>query len=264
MNILLTNDDGIYADGIAALYRALQAKGHQVTVVAPGSEQSAVGHAITVSDPLKVSRVDVAGRITGFAVHGTPADCVKLAVNALLETQPDLVLSGINNGANTGHHIIYSGTVSAATESTMFGIPSLAVSLDVAMLSEQKHDFSYAANFAVRFCDVVQQQGGIPAGTVLNINVPRLPPSQIKGVKICKQARFRNTDVYEKRLDPRNRVYYWLKGEKVVVVDAPDSDVDYRELKEGYVVITPIHYDLTDYEMLARLQEWEVNVEKNR
>ncbi len=263
MNILLTNDDGIYADGLVALYQSLQAKGHKVVVVAPHTQQSAVGHAITVSDPLKVSYIEMEGRISGYAVQGTPADCVKIAVNALLEKQPDMVLSGINHGANTGHHIIYSGTVSAATEATMFGIPSIAVSLDVSGLDGHQHDFRYAAWFATTLCEAVRQHGNLPVGTLLNVNVPGIEPDHIKGVKIGKQARFQHTDVYEKRVDPRNRVYYWLKDEEVVVIDPPDIATDYRLLKEGYIVITPIHYDLTDYPMLKRLQEWNFDWEKN-
>jgi len=257
MNILLTNDDGIYADGLFVLYQSLREKGHEVTVVAPDTQQSAVGHAITVSDPLKVSYIEMQSRISGYAVQGTPADCIKIAVNALLEGKPDMVLSGINQGANTGNHIIYSGTVSAATEATMFGIPSIAVSLDVSLRSEKKHDFSYAARFATRLCDIVRQQGGLPVGTLLNMNVPGIETSRIKGVKIGKQARFQHSDIYEKRIDPRNRVYYWLKDEEIVVTDPPEIDTDYRLLKDGYIVITPIQYDLTDYKMLRRLQEWK-------
>ena len=256
MNILLTNDDGIYADGISALYQALRAKGHQVVVVAPNSQQSAVGHAITVSDPLRVSSIEMEPRISGYAVQGTPADCVKIAVNALLDHKPDMVLSGINQGSNTGNHLIYSGTVSAATEATMFGFQSIAVSLGVSLLSGTTCDYTYAAQFAVKVCEQIKAYGGLPVGTLLNMNVPAIESQRIKGVKVCKQARFLHADTYEKRIDPRNRVYYWLKDEEIVVADPPEIDVDSRLLKEGYIVITPIHYDLTDYDMLARLQAW--------
>jgi len=195
-------------------------------------------------------------RISGYAVQGTPADCVKIAVNALLEQKPEMVLSGINHGANTGHHIIYSGTVSAATEATMFGIPSLAVSLDLSSMSGPKSDFTEAARFAATLPEMVKQRGGLPVGTLLNVNVPALAAGQIKGVKVCKQARFRHADIYEKRIDPRNRVYYWLNDEEVVVADPPEIDTDYRLLKAGYIVLTPIQYDLTDYEMLTQLNGW--------
>ena len=256
MKILLTNDDGLYADGIAAMYRALQDTDHHIDVVAPLTEQSAVGHAITMSDPLKVSFVNVESRIAGHAVGGTPADCVKLAVNALLETKPDLVISGINRGANTGNHIIYSGTVSAATEATMFGIPSIAISLDVSARTQTKYDFRYAARFATTLSEKIFQQGGLPPGTLLNVNVPGIDAEQIKGVRIGRQATFHHTDEFEERTDPANRTYFWLKFEDVLVLDPPDVDVDYRLLKDGYVVITPIHYDLTDYKMLTQLQTW--------
>ena len=257
MHILLTNDDGIYADGISAMYQALLKAGHEVNVVAPSSERSAVGHAITVSDPLKVSLVEVEGRIAGQAVEGTPADCVKLAVNALFEKKPDLVISGINRGANTGNHVIYSGTVSAATEATMFGIPSIAVSLDVSFENRMNTDFSYAAQFAATLCETVFKQGGLPKGTLLNVNVPGCITEEIRGVRVARQARFHHKDEYEARTDPLGRTYYWLKLEEVLVSDSPEEDVDFRLLRSGYVVVCPIHYDLTDYTMLERLKKWD-------
>ena len=256
MKILLTNDDGIYAEGIAAMYQALREAGHKVDVVAPSSERSAVGHAITVSDPLKVSFIEAEGRIRGHAVEGTPADCIKLAVNALFDTKPDLVISGINRGANTGNHIIYSGTVSAATEATMFEIPSIAVSLAVNYTNRQESDFSYAAQFATKLCDTVFEEGGLPKGTLLNVNVPACAAEEIRGVHIARQARFHHHDEYEARSDPFGRTYYWLKLENVQVSDPPEEDVDFRLLRSGYVVVCPIHYDLTDYAMLKRLKKW--------
>ena len=260
MNILLTNDDGIYADGISAMYQALRQKGHEVVVVAPDSERSAVGHAITVSDPLKVAFVDVEARIRGYAIKGTPTDCVKLTVNALLDVKPDLVISGINKGANTGYHIIYSGTVSAATEASMFGLTAMAVSLDVSLRKRGAIDYGYAAQFATNLCDVVARQGGLPEGTLLNVNVPASDPQQIKGVRICKQARFHLADEYEKRVDPFERTYYWPKLEQVRVTNSPEVEVDYRLLKEGFIVVTPIQYDLTDYKMMVQLQQWAIEV----
>ncbi len=257
MNILLTNDDGIYADGILAMYQALLKTGHQVDVVAPSSERSAVGHAITISDPLKVSPIETEGRIAGHAVEGTPADCVKLAVNALLDSKPDLVISGINRGANTGNHIIHSGTVSAAAEATMFGIPSIAVSLDVSFRNRLSTDFSYAAKFAVTLCDTVLEKGGLPGGTLLNVNVPGCAAEKIRGVHAARQARFHHKDEYEARTDPYGRTYYWLKMEEMLVIDPPEDDVDFRLLRSGYVVVCPIHYDLTDYTMLERLKKWD-------
>ncbi len=261
MKILLTNDDGIHADGITAMYNALQENRHEVVVVAPHIERSAVGHAITVSDPLKVAFVDVESRISGYAVHGTPADCIKLGVSSLLDNKPDLVISGINRGANTGNHIIYSGTVSAATEATMMGIPSIAVSLDVSFRGKKINDFTYAATFATHLCATVQKHGGLPEGTLLNVNVPGIKTQQIKGVRIAKQANFQLLDEYEKRIDPFGGTYYWPKMEKIVVQNTPEETVDYRLLKEGYVVITPIQYDLTDYTMLENIRSWTFHEE---
>jgi len=258
MNILLTNDDGIYADGIAAMYQALMQAGHQVYVVAPSTERSAVGHAITVSDPLKVFHVEVEARIFGTTVVGTPADCVKLAVNALLKTRPDLVISGINRGANTGNHVIYSGTVSAATEAAMFGLPALAISLDILSTKSKKHDFAPAAKLGVYVANEIMQRGNLPAGTLLNLNVPECSASEFKGLRVAKQARFSSLDVYEERIDPFERVYYWPKLEHVEVTDAPEIAVDYRLLKEKYAVLTPIQYDLTDYRMLEMLRGWNL------
>ena len=256
MHILLTNDDGIYADGIAAMYQALLRAGHQVDVVAPSTERSAVGHAITVSDPLKVFQVDVEARISGTAVVGTPADCVKLAVNALLKTRPDLVISGINRGSNTGNHVIYSGTVSAATEAAMFGLPALAVSLDILSTRSKKHNFAPAAELGVKISAEIFRRNGLPTGTLLNLNVPECEASEIKGIRIAKQARFFSLDVYEERIDPFERTYYWPKLEQVEVTDAAGIEVDYRLLKEKYAVLTPIQYDLTDYRMLDALRGW--------
>ena len=257
MNILLTNDDGIYADGISAMYLALIRAGHEVRVVAPNSERSAVGHAITVFDSLKVFDVNIEGRISGTAVNGTPADCVKLAVNALMPVKPDLVISGINRGANTGNHVIYSGTVSAATEAAMSRLPAMAVSLDILSTKKETHDFRYAADYAATLAEKIAQNG-LPDGTLLNVNVPEREASAIKGARLAKLARFFLIDVYEARLDPFERTYYWPKLEQIEVTDAEGVDVDYRLVKDGYVVITPIQYDLTDYRMLETLRAWNL------
>ncbi len=262
MNILLTNDDGIYADGISALYNELLQHGHDVLVAAPHTQRSAVGHAITIADPLKVSYVKVESQIAGYAVQGTPADCVKLGLNALLDTQPDIVLSGINQGANTGNHILYSGTVSAATEATMLGCQAIAVSLDVHVRGETGEDYTYAAAVAARLCETVQKHGGLPEGTLLNVNVPRCAAEHRKGIRVAKQGMFTMLDEYEKGLDPFGRSYYWPKIESLTLKNSPEETVDYRVLKEGYVVISPIHYDLTDYRMLEHLRHWTWEYEK--
>ncbi|MBN2367008.1 MAG: 5'/3'-nucleotidase SurE [Calditrichaeota bacterium] len=250
--ILVTNDDGVYAPGIYALFKAMSELG-DVRVVAPESERSAVGHALTMSDPLRVWEVDRYGDIFGHAVNGTPADCVKLAVKAILQKKPDLVVSGINQGPNTAINVIYSGTVSAATEGTLMGIPSIAFSL----ASFSKSDFDFAARFARHLAYRVLQDG-VPQGTLLNVNIPALPEDQILGVKITRQGQGRYEEYFEKRVDPMNRNYFWLAGKKLQLDN--DSDVDDVAVMEGYIAITPIQFDLTDYKALKNLQKWEIGL----
>jgi 5'-nucleotidase len=237
--ILITNDDGIHAPGLLALHRALQAVG-RVQMVAPDEERSAFGHAITMSNPLRTAKYSEHGEPLGTAVSGTPADCVKLAVNTLLERPPRLIVSGINPGPNTGTNVLYSGTVSAATEGTILGIPSLAVSLD---LSGAKADFTAAAAWAVTFARWILGQG-LPEGVLLNVNVPALGLREIKGLRVTRLARYRYRDRYEIRQDPRGRTYYWLTGEDAEVLN-PAPDVDEIVLRDGYVSVTPLAYDLT-------------------
>lgn len=249
-SILVTNDDGIYAPGIMKLARALRPLG-KITVVAPLVEKSAVGHAITLSDPLRVQEVDIDGSFFGYAVNGTPADCVKLGIRCLCEKEPDLVVSGINLGPNTATNIIYSGTVSAAAEGVIMGIPSIAVSI----ASFSHPEFSYAAKVAVQIAGQVLQHG-LPAGTLININAPALPESEIKGVRITKQGKGRYEEDFDKRIDPNNRVYYWLTGKKMIL----DSgiDIDDSALMDDYVSVTPIHYDLTNYKFLEEMEKWKL------
>lgn len=254
MHILITNDDGIYAKGILALYQELRSLG-EITVVAPDRERSAVGHAITISDPLRVWQVERSGKFFGYAVNGTPADCVKLAINALLEVKPDLVISGINHGPNTGTNVIYSGTVSAATEGTILGIPSLAVSLDISHV--ENPDFSYAARFTRKLALKVSKEG-LPRGTTLNVNIPALPEHQIKGVVITRQGSLKFTDIFQMRTDPRNRHYYWLTGEKIEVEpNGEEEEIDHLVLRQNKISITPLQYDLTDYRLLEDLKKWD-------
>jgi 5'-nucleotidase len=253
MLILITNDDGIYAKGIMALYQELQNLG-EVIVVAPERERSAVGHAITVSDPLRVWQVERSGKFFGYAVNGTPADCVKLAVNALLEVKPDILISGINHGPNTGTNVIYSGTVSAATEGTILGIPSIAVSLDAS--HAENPDFSYAAKFTHKLAIKVMEKG-LPKGTTLNVNIPYLPEDQIKGVAITRQGSLKFTDTFQMRTDPRNRLYYWLTSEKIEVEpNGEEEEIDHLVLRQHKISITPLQYDLTDYKLLEDLKKW--------
>ena len=250
MKILLTNDDGIYAGGIKALYLALEDLG-EITVVAPDTERSAVGHAITLSDPLRVKNVDRGGKFFGYAITGTPADCVKIAIRAILKDRPDIVVSGINLGPNVGYSVLYSGTVSGATEGAMLGIPSIAVSLG----TFENPDYSYAAEFAKKMVRLVVENKGLPQGTLLNINIPAVSKDQIKGVRIVRQSKRAIEERFDKREDPRKRTYYWLTGE--VIESDGQEDADIEALRQNYVSITPIHCDMTNYEFMNTLKTWK-------
>lgn len=248
-DILLTNDDGIYAPGLLALRNALAELG-SVAVVAPDSERSAFGHAITMAHPLRAAEAERDGVFYGLAVSGTPADCVKLALHTLLARRPRLVVSGINPGPNLATNVLYSGTVSAARESTIFDIPGLAVSL---RSWRADSDFSAAAAVA-RFFSRLILQNGLPAGVMLNVNVPALPSSEIKGIRLTRLARYRYRDSYEVRQDPRGRNYYWLTGEDAEVL-APEPDLDAVAVEAGYVSVTPLNYDLTCEPFLGELRQ---------
>lgn len=249
--ILLTNDDGINAPGLYALYESIRTMG-DVTVVAPDTEMSAVGHAITLTDPLRVEKINKRGEFFGYAVSGTPADCVKIAVWALLDEKPDLIISGINLGNNTGISIIYSGTVSAATEGTILEIPSFAISL----VAYRNPDFTYAAKFAKKMANIVLEKG-LPIGTLLNVNVPNVKEEDIKGVVVTRQGKAVYREHFDKRTDPWGRSYYWMAGEKVELEE--EEFVDDTALKNNQVSITPIQFDLTDYANLDLLKSWNVS-----
>jgi 5'-nucleotidase len=242
---LLTNDDGIYARGIEALYRELS-RDAECVIVAPEVEQSAVGHAITVFRPLMVRKARKGGKFLGYAVAGTPADCVKVGLCELADGPVDLVVSGINRGGNVGINVIYSGTVSAATEAAILGVPSLAVSVD----SHQEVDYSAAARFARKMAAFILENP-LP-NVVFNVNVPAIPEEDIKGVVVTRQSRTRMIEKFDKRTDPRDNVYYWLTGETVPPGDE-DEDTDAGMLRNGMITITPIHCDLTRYDLLDDL-----------
>lgn len=248
MKVLLTNDDGIYAKGIEALYQALIQE-HEVTVVAPETEQSAVGHAITWLNPLRVSPVQRNGSFFGYALDGTPADCVKVAIAELLKPPPQVVVSGINMGANVGVNVIYSGTVSAATEAALLGMPAVAVSID----SFETTDFSAATNFIPRLLRMIEMEG-LPRGVCLNVNVPAIPAEEVRGVRITHQGKMQCLEGYDRRVDPRNHVYYWLRNAAVIPDSNPEADSS--ALGENYISVTPIHHNLTRYEMLNELKKW--------
>jgi 5'-nucleotidase len=250
--ILVTNDDGIYSAGIYALHNAMLEIG-ETYVVAPDSEKSAVGHAITIADPLRVFEIERNGKFFGWAVNGTPADCVKLGVKGILQFKPDLVVSGINQGSNTATNVIYSGTVSAATEGTIMGIPSIAFSLT----TFKKTDFSFAAEIA-RFLAAKVLEHGLPPGTLLNVNIPPFPREEIKGIQITRQGKGRYEEAFEKRVDPANRTYFWLGGTKLLL--DTDKDIDEVAVMNQYVSVTPLQYDLTDRNMFSTLKEWELKL----
>jgi 5'-nucleotidase len=245
--ILITNDDGIFAPGIYALWEAMQEVG-QTTVVAPDTEQSAVGHAITLSDPLRVEGIHRTGGFEGFAVSGTPADCAKIAIRSLMDKKPDVLISGINRGANLGNNIIYSGTVSAATEGTMLGIPSVAISIN----SFNSDEFRGAKETAIKVVHYLINNT-LPSGTLLNVNVPYCPPEEIKGIKVTRQGNQYFQDDFDQRKDPRGRTYYWMKGK--IVDDDQELYYDSKAVCDGYVSITPIHFQMTNESYFTKLEE---------
>ncbi len=251
LSILVSNDDGILSDGLGALVKELRTIA-DVTIVAPDSQQSAVGHAITVHRPLRMREVKKDGTFFGYALDGTPADCVKLATRNIMKQKPDLVISGINHGSNTAISVIYSGTVSAATEGTILGIPSFAVSLTT---FEPNADFTYAAKFAKQLALKVVQNG-LPNGTLLNVNVPAVPENEINGVVITRQGKSIWNDEFESRRDPGNKQYFWLKGELVELDE--EEDIDQRAILNNKVSVTPIQFDLTNYIMLDTLRSWKL------
>jgi 5'-nucleotidase len=251
LNILITNDDGIHSEGIFQLKKALE-KYANVLVVAPDTECSAVGHAITLSDPLRVSEVLKEGDFFGYAVNGTPADCVKLGIKCLMEKKPDMVVSGINQGSNTATNIMYSGTVSAAAEGVIMGVPGLAISLT----SFQNREFGYACSLASILVEKIYKFG-LPDGTLLNVNVPPISEDEIEGIVITRQGKAKYDETYDKRIDPNNRTYYWLTGKRMELDE--DEDVDDVVIQNNKVSITPIRYELTDEKMIYELRKWGID-----
>lgn len=251
MKILVCNDDGIGAEGIFHLADALSEIG-DVKVVAPLKEQSAVGHAITMKVPLRISEYNIRNKFSGIAVDGTPADCVKFGIKNLLENPPDIVVSGINHGSNTAISIIYSGTVSAAREAAIMGFPALAFSLTD---HNPKH-FDFARKIA-KDLTLKVLENGLTEGTLLNVNIPDLPEENIKGVLNTYQGKSKWDDIYEKRIDPYGNDYYWLTG--TMTENCTDLKYDQVAIKNNYVAVTPIHFDLTDYELYKTLDSWNLS-----
>ncbi len=250
MRVLLTNDDGIFAEGLQVMARQFE-KIATTYVMAPDHEQSATGHAITMHRPLRAERVKFlhSPDLPAWAVNGTPADCVKLAVEAVLPEKVDLVVSGINRGANLGTDVLYSGTVSAAIEGAILGLPAIAISLT----EDKEPRFEYAAEFVCRLATALVGKG-MPAGTLLNVNVPGGTREQIKGVAVTRLGVRQYRNAFARRTDPRGRTYYWLAGE---LVDADeDDDTDAAAIKNCKVSVTPIHFDLTSHDTLETLKTW--------
>ncbi len=238
MRILLTNDDGIYAPGLMALYQELK-NDFEVDIVAPELEMSAASHSITIRYPLKVQKMEVNGSFFGYGVTGSPADCVKIALMELLEKKPDIIISGINPGANLGINVLYSGTVAGALEGAYLGIRSAAISVS----EKEKPDFKYAAQFSRKVIKLLKEDV-IPSTTALNVNIPSIPAKDIKGVSFVKQGTGRPEEGYEKRSDPRGDNYFWLSGETPMQGDHT-ADSDAMALRENNITITPIHADFT-------------------
>ncbi len=246
--ILICNDDGYYSPGIRALAE-VAATYADVQIIAPDRQQSAVGHAITINTPLRATRVKMQNGMDAIAINGTPADCVKLAHDKLMDRKPDLVLSGINHGSNAGINIIYSGTVSAATEATILGYPAIAVSCGE---FKEDADLTGCQEAAARMIEFVFKNG-LPKGITLNINAPAGP---LKGLKWTRQAESRYIEEYDGRVDPFNRPYYWMTGKFELLDNAEDLDV--KVLQDGFASVTPIQYDLTAHEIFKTFKMMDI------
>ena len=246
MSILLSNDDGIASEGLQAAREVLESL-DEVWIVAPDRDQSAVSHSVTLQRPLRIE--PVAPRV--FSVDGTPTDCVNLAINGIMPQRPRLVISGINRGANLGDDITYSGTVSAAMEATLLGVPALAVSL----VGREEFHFASAAQF-MRGLAATVLQDHLPPDTLLNVNVPGLPAHEIKGFALTRQGKRRYSDAIVEKVDPRGKKYYWIGGDQLDFVDAEGTD--FSAIQQGLISITPLHLDLTNYASLRQLEHLRI------
>lgn len=250
MHILITNDDGVDAPGLLALKQALEPLG-RLTVIAPERNSSSSGHRKTMHKPLRLDSRRLSDGSTAFACSGSPADCVALALLGFVKERIDVVVSGINPSPNLGHDVTYSGTVTAAMEAVIGGVPGIAVSVEG---RQGTADFGPAARVAARVVQVVAAHD-FPATTLLNVNVPGLPETDLKGLRITRQGRRHYRDRLIERQDPRGRPYYWIGGE--IPAGAGEGDTDIGALAEGFVSITPLRLDLTDNEALLAMQTWE-------
>lgn len=253
LQILVCNDDGVTSKGIETLAKAMQAYG-KVIVVAPDSPQSGMGHAISVGKPLRIDKIHSLGDIEAYACNGTPVDCVKLATGIILGQKPDLLVSGINHGLNSSINVFYSGTMSAALEGAIEGIPSVGFSLD---------DFSPEADFTTsqivvkKVIDEVLRCG-LPRYSTLNVNIPNVTADKLKGIKICRQAIGRWVEEFDERVDPFKRTYYWLTGKFKLDDDGEDTDI--WALNNGYASVCPVESDATAHHHLGMLNQWNLKI----
>ncbi len=251
--ILVTNDDGISAPGIRALISVMKEIG-EVVVVAPDSPQSATGHAITINSTLFINKIDIDPDVEQeYACSGTPVDCVKFAVNEILKRKPDLCVSGINHGSNSSINVIYSGTMSAAVEAGIEGIPAIGFSL---------LDYNWNADFEpvkpfIKKIAMQVLENGLPEGVILNVNFPKLKEKDIKGIKVCRQAKAMWVESFDKRTNPMGREYYWLGGKFVNLDNGEDTDE--WALENGYISMVPVQFDLTAHHAMQTLNGWELN-----
>jgi 5'-nucleotidase len=252
-HILVTNDDGVLAPGLLALAQEMRLLG-QVTILAPDRNWSASGHVKTLERPLRVRKVLLADESTAYCSDGAPSDCVALAVLGLFPDPIDMVVSGINPNANIGHDVTYSGTVTAAMEAIISGLPGVAISLDTPEDRAGKPDFGPAARVAHRVVSGIIRNG-LPPRTLLNVNIPYLQDDQIKGYQVTRQGLRIYRDQLERRLDPRHRPYYWIGGQAPTAVH--EDGTDFGAMMDGYVSITPLQLDLTDYQTLEDLKTWD-------
>ena len=250
LRILVTNDDGIHAPGLLSLKRAL-AKLGEVVAIAPERPRSASGHAITLHKPLRINRIHLPGGEVGYATNGTPSDCVVLGMSELVGKPPHLVVSGVNVGGNLGEDLTYSGTVSAAMEAAIFGVPSFAISV----VGEEEPDLTLAARFALKLARQILRRG-LPRDTFLNVNMPAALSRRNCRVEITRQGRRRYEGRLERRVDLRGRDYYWLGGELCETAPTPGTDVE--AVRRGHVSVTPIHLDLTNHAFLSQLTGWKL------
>lgn len=253
MHILVTNDDGVQAPGLLALAQEMRKLG-KVTVFAPDKNWSASGHVKTMDRPLRVRETTLADGSSAYTSDGAPSDCVALPLLGLIQEKIDIVVSGINPNANLGHDVTYSGTVTAAMEAVIDGLPGIAVSLDSPENNKSKLDYSAAASVARQVTRRVLKKG-LPEGVVLNVNVPYLPKDELKGFMITRQGLRLYRDELDRRFDPRGRPYYWIGGQAPTGVDEPGTD--FGALRAGYVSITPLQLDLTHHKMVDELKKWK-------